>query len=185
MTNQINRIIRHTVFSALFILVSITSAVAQTNKIPGTDVSFTLPSGEWKYLETYEVNKDVSVYLYSYAAEDVVSPHGDTIVPFVKIYVHRNYTGSVYDLAYSRYVHQPFESIEEFTTGVPQKGLGYVGAYTDAKEKRDYQFRMVYFKVKNTAIEFRCETTLDTFKQFDPRFSAIISSLKVSTGNAK
>jgi basic membrane protein A len=56
--------------------------------------------------------------------------------------------------------------------------MGYVGAYTNVKDKKDYQFRMVYFKVQNTIVEFRLETTRATYPLMEKEFEAILKSLK-------
>ena len=55
--------------------------------------------------------------------------------------------------------------------------MGYIGAYTNLSDKRDYQFRMVYFKVQNTVVEFRLETTKATYPQMEKEFESILGSL--------
>ena len=52
-----------------------------------------------------------------------------------------------------------------------------MGAYTDVQDKKDYQFRMVYFKVQNTVVEFRLETTRATYPMMEKEFIAILKSL--------
>ena len=39
---------------------------------------------------------------------------------------------------------------------------------------------MMYFMVKNTVFEFRIETTLDTYPQFEKEFSEIMKSVTVN-----
>ena len=150
--------------------------------VPGTGVTFDFPNKGWKFLQTTNVDKNTTVYLYSYCAKNVVDSEGDTIIPFMRIYVKKNYEESVYDLAYSRWMKQPFEGIEEFTEGLPvEKGVGYVGAYTDLNDKKDYMFRMIYFKEHSNILEVRLESTLDTYKELEPEFVSILSTFKVNT----
>lgn len=172
---------RKIVFLALFAMLGL-MATAQI-KIPGTNVEFTLPEGEWKYLQTTNVDKNTNVYLYSYMRRNVLDANNDTIIPFLRVYVHKNYANSIYDLAYDRSVQQPFQSLDEFSEGVPNEGIGYIGAYTSPRDGKDYIFRMIYFKDKNTIYEFRAETTIDTYKDFEGMFADIIKSVKVTSKN--
>ena len=55
--------------------------------------------------------------------------------------------------------------------------MGYVGAYTNLTDQKDYQFRMVYFKVQNTVVEFRLESVREVFEMMDEEFVAILNSL--------
>lgn len=151
---------------------------AQRVRIVGTDVSFAFPS-KWKYLNTTKVDANTNVYLYCYK-ERAVSSKGDTALPFLRVYVRKNYSGSVFDLAFERYSKQPYQSMTDYVKGLglPKSGgLGYVGAYTNTKNKKDYQFRMVYFKEKNTIVEFRLETSRATYKQMEKEFESILGSL--------
>lgn len=151
---------------------------AQQVRIVGTNVSFSFPS-KWKYLNTTKVDANTNVYLYCYKQQTVASK-GDTALPFLRVYVRKNFSGSVFDLAFERYSKQPYQSMTDYVKGLglPKSGgLGYVGAYTNTKNKKDYQFRMVYFKEKNTIVEFRLETTRATFKQMDGEFVSILESL--------
>lgn len=151
---------------------------AQQVRIVGTNVSFTFPS-KWKYLNTTKVDANTNVYLYCYK-QQTVCHKGDTALPFLRIYVRKNFTGSVFDLAFQRYSKQPYQSMTDYVKGLglPKAGgLGYVGAYTNTKDKKDYQFKMVYFKEKNTIVEFRLETTRATFKQMEKEFDSILGSL--------
>ena len=101
---------------------------------------------------------------------------GDTILPFIRVYLKSNYPGSVYDLAYSRFLKQPFQSLDEhiFENGA----LEYLGAYSNENDGKDYEFRMLYFKEGNNMAEIRLETTVDTFDNFDKTFIDIINSVK-------
>lgn len=150
--------------------------------VPGTNVTFDFPNKGWKFLQTTNVDKNTAVYLYSYSAKNVVDAEGDTIIPFMRIYVKKDYDESVYDLAYGRWMKQPFEAIEEYMDGLPtDKGVGYVGAYTDLNDKKDYMFRMIYFKDRTNILEVRLESTLDTYKEMEPEFLSILSTFKVNT----
>jgi hypothetical protein len=76
---------------------------------------------------------------------------------------------------------QPFQSVDEYTKGpgLPRKGgIGYMGAYTNPADQKDYQFLMTYFKDKNTIVEFRLETTKDTFEEMEFEFNDILGTLK-------
>lgn len=155
------------------------SASAQV-RIPGTPVSFDFPNDGWKYLQTTKVDKNVSVYLYSFAKESVVDAAGDTILPYLSIYVRKNCTESVYDVVYQRYESRPYQSLNESVENVPGgDGIFYVGAYRNTYDNKDYEFRMLYMKVKNTVIEFRLETTQDTFEDFDEEFLAILNTINI------
>lgn len=149
--------------------------------VPGTKVTFDFPQKGWKFLQTTNVDKNTNVYLYSYSAKNVVDAAGDTIIPFMRIYVKKNYDESVYDLAYSRWMKQPFEAIEEFSEGLPtEKGVGYVGAYKDLNDQKNYMFRMIYFKDRDNILEVRLESTLDTYEDMEPEFISILSTFKVA-----
>ena len=110
-----------------FMLVLTMAASAQI-KIPNTRVSFEFPNNGWKYLQTTNVDNNTTVYLYSYAGDYVIDDTGDTVLPFMRIYVRQNYDGSVYDLAYNRFMTQPFQSLDEYVN--PDGSFGYWGAYT-------------------------------------------------------
>jgi hypothetical protein len=153
------------------------SAQAQVS-IPGTKVKFTFPS-KWKYLNTERVDANTQRYLYYYS-DKVVAAKGDTTLPFLRIYVRKNFTAPIFDFVFDRYSKEPYQSLTDYTEGLglPKSGgMGYVGAYTNVRDKKDYQFRMVYFKVQNTVVEFRLETTKDTYKQMEKEFIAILKSL--------
>ena len=162
-------------FLALLLAVA-TSATAQI-KIPNTHVSFSFPDGGWKYLETSNPDKNSTVYLYSYAADYVIDNTGDTVLPFMRIYVRRNFEGSVYEMAYSRFNAQPFQSLDEYVSD--DGSFGYLGAYTNNDDGKDYEFRMLYIKDKNTAIEIRLETTRYNFDDFDSKFLDILKTVKI------
>lgn len=145
-------------------------------KIPGTHLSFTFPTDEWKYLQTTSPDKNINVYLYSYAGHYVIDSVGDTTLPFMRIYVHKHYSGSVYEMAYQRSLYQPFQSLDEYS--YDDGSIGYLGVYTNKSDKKDYEFLMTYMKEKNTLIEIRLETTLDNFDEFHEMFQAILNSVQ-------
>lgn len=151
---------------------------AQVN-IAGTHYSFTFPSS-WKYLQTTRVDHNTNVYLYSYNERFVVDAKGDTALPNLRIYVRKNYQEPVYSLVFSRYMKNPYQSLNDYTSGpgLPKEGgIGYEGIYTNVEEAQDYQFRMVYFKEKNTIVEFRLETTMGTYPQMEAEFLKILQSI--------
>lgn len=155
-------------------------ASAQLN-IPGTTLSFNLNSEEWVYLRTFKTDDGANVYLYSYVGETLVEAPGDTALPFLRIYVKENYIGDVYQLAYDRFVTEPFQSLNEFTrgAGLPRTGgLGYEGIYTSPVDQRDYRFLMTYFKDHRTIVEFRLETSRGTYQHMEPKFRDILSTIK-------
>ena len=146
--------------------------------IPGTKVKFTFPS-KWKYLSTEKVDANTQCYLYYYCNK-VVASHGDTTLPFLRIIVRKNYSKPIYDFVFERYTKEPYESLGDYTQGLglPKAGgMGYTGAYTNVKDKKDYQFRMVYFLAQGAAVEFRLETTRATYRQMEKEFEAILKSL--------
>ena len=168
-------------FGILMAFVGLLSAGLQAQsiqRIPGTDIAYTFPS-RWKYLQTTDVDENTHVYLSTYK-EKTIQADGDTTLPFLRIYVHKNYTKPLTDLVFERYMQQPYQSLDDYLTGpgLPAKGgMGYIGAYTHLKNQKDYQFRMVYFKEGNTAVEFRLETTRATYPQMEEEFLKILQSL--------
>ncbi len=164
---------------AFFACLMIGGFVQAQVAIPGTKVKYTFPS-KWKYLSSQKVDANTMQYLYCYNAKSVVSK-GDTALPFLRIFVRKNYTKSIYDFVFERYSREPYQSLNDYTEGLglPKTGgMGYVGAYTNVKDKKDYQFRMVYFVVGTTIVEFRLETTRATYAQMEKEFEAILRSLK-------
>lgn len=152
---------------------------AQTVTIPGTKAQFTFPS-EWSYLNTEQIDKNTSAYIYYYSAQYVVDEN-DTTLPFMRIIVRKNYSASLFDFVFERYASSPYQSLEDYTEGIglpSSGGMGYVGAYTNVRDEKDYQFRMVYFKEKNTVVELRLETTRGTFPLMEEEFLSILRSLK-------
>ena len=149
--------------------------------IPGTNVTYRLDNESWRYLRTFELPEGGDIYLYCYTGHVVVDTEADTVLPFLRIYVNRNYDGDLYDLVYERYEKQPYQSLKEFTKGdgLPSKGgIGYMGAYTNPSDQKDYRFYMTYFVDRGTMVEFRLETTNDTFDEMDFEFKDILSSIK-------
>ena len=146
--------------------------------IPGTKVKFTFP-GKWNYLKADKVDKNTTVYFYYYSSRILVSK-GDTALPYLRIRVRKNYTGDLVDYVYDRYVAEPYQPLRDYTQGLglPKSGgMGYIGAYTNLGNKKDYEFRMVYFKSQNAIVEFRLETTKATYNDMAKEFEAILASL--------
>ncbi|MBP5677032.1 MAG: hypothetical protein J6W88_00885 [Bacteroidales bacterium] len=168
--------------SVLVLLLLLSSLVASAQLvIPGTGVTFSLKQNEWLYMRTLEMDGGAEMYLYCYTGKVVVDQVGDTVLPFLRIYVNSDYAGDVYELAYERYMQQPFQSVKEYTQGIglPRSGgLGYEGAYTNPTDQKDYRFMMTYFKDRGAAVEFRLETTKDTYDDMLPVFKSVMSSLK-------
>ncbi len=164
----------------VFLAMAAPLSVAAQISVPQTRFGFDFPQGGWKYLQTTTVDKNTTVYLYSYNERYVVDNEGDTIIPFMRIYVRKNYTGSVYDLAYNRFLTQPFQSLDEFNLDVPVPGLlGYWGAYTSDDDGKDYEFLMYYFKEKNTIFEVRLETSRDNYEEFEQMFKDIFATFTI------
>ncbi len=167
------------IVTALLLAVA-TAATAQIG-IPGTQVTFRLNGDDWRYLRTFQLDDGADVYLYCYIGQLILDGEGDTVLPFLRIYVNEDYDGDIYELAYERYMIQPFQSLNEYThgAGLPKHGgLGYVGAYTNPGDQKDYQFMMTYFRDGDAVVEFRLETTKDTFKEMEFEFNDILESLK-------
>ena len=138
----------------LLLLVACCGALQAQVAIPGTRVQYTFPS-KWRFLSTQKIDQNTTLY-------------------------HYYYTSTIYDYVYDRYVQEPYQPLKDYTTGLglPKTGgMGYIGAYTNVNDKRDYQFRMVYFKVQNTIVEFRLETTKATYPQMAKEFESILGSL--------
>lgn len=164
---------------ALFLVLAGTATAQLT--VPGTSVTFRLNSEDWRYLRTFQLDDGGDVYLYYYIGRTLVDMEGDTVLPCLRIYVNEGYDGDLYGLAYERYMLQPFQSVHEYThgPGLPKSGgLGYVGAYTNPASQKDYQFYMTYFKDHGTAVEFRLETTKDTFEEMNSEFKNILGTIK-------
>ena len=163
----------------VLLMIAMAGCMAQTQvTIPGTKVKYTFP-GKWNYLKADKVDKNTTVYFYYYSSRILVSK-GDTALPYLRIRVRKNVTGDLVDYVYDRYVAEPYQPLRDYTQGLglPKSGgMGYIGAYTNLGNKKDYQFRMVYFKVQNTIIEFRLETTRATYASMEKEFEDILRSL--------
>lgn len=167
------------ILTALMVVVAGVASAQLT--IPGTNITYRLNGEDWRYLRTFELAEGGDIYLYCYTGHVLVDMEGDTVLPFLRIYVNKDYDGDLYELAYERYEAQPFQSLKEYTRGegLPSKGgIGYIGAYTNPTDQKDYQFYMTYFKDRGTSVEFRLETTKDTFEEMDFEFKDILSSIK-------
>ena len=162
------------------LLVMAGAATAQIN-IPGTSVSFQLDNNEWRYLRTFKTDDGATSYYYCYIGEVLLDDNGDTVLPFLRIYVKDGSGSDLYELVYDRYIDQPYQSLSEWSKGdgLPARGgLGYEGIYTKPSDKRDYRFLMTYFKERRTAVEFRLETTRETYEEMEVKFKKILSSIK-------
>lgn len=170
---------RFRLFVVAMVLLALSGVAQAQVAIPGTKVQYTFPS-KWKYLSTQTVDANTTQFLYFYNAKTIASK-GDTTLPFLRIVVRKNYTAPIYDFVFERYNREPYQSLSDYTQGLglPKSGgMGYIGAYTNLKDKKDYQFRMVYFKVQNTIVEFRLETTRATYPLMEKEFESILKSLK-------
>ena len=165
-------------FAMLLLVVLLGGEARAQVSIPGTKVKFTFP-GKWKYLNTEKVDANTMMYLYFYEAKTVCHA-GDTTLPFLRIYIRKNYNKPLNDFVFDRWSKEPYQALKDYTKGLglpATGGMGYIGAYTNLKDRKDYQFRMVYFMVQNTVVEFRLETTKDTYSQMDAEFVSILKSL--------
>ncbi len=163
------------------LMIAVPAAASAQIGIPGTQVTFRLNGDDWRYLRTFQLDDGADIYLYCYVGQMLLDDEGDTVLPFLRIYVNEDYDGDIYELAYERYMQQPFQSLNEYThgPGLPKRGgLGYVGAYTNPSDQKDYQFMMTYFKDGDVTVEFRLETTKDTFQEMEFEFNDILESLK-------
>lgn len=165
-------------FFALLLTLTLAVTASAQIKIPNTGISITLPETGWKYLETAKIDNNTTLYLYSYSGDYVIDGTGDTILPFMRVFVRNNFKGTVYDLAYNRFLSQPFQSLDE---RVHENGaLEYLGAYRNTQDGKDYEFRMLYIIDRTSIAEIRLETSVDTFDQFDEMFKGIIQSVKIA-----
>ncbi|MCR4659444.1 MAG: hypothetical protein K5650_04015 [Bacteroidales bacterium] len=166
-------------FLAALMLAGTLAASAQI-EIPGTKASCSLSGEKWKFLRTINVDKNTNVYLFSYKAELLVDADGEETLPYLKIFVRKNYRKSIYEMVYDRYVQQPYQAIEEYSSGngLPDKGgLGYVGIYTNPQDDKIYMFNMNCWLEGTTAIEFRLETTQNNYEHMKPEFMSILNSI--------
>ena len=77
------------------LLVMAGAATAQIN-IPGTSVSFQLDNNEWRYLRTFKTDDGATSYYYCYIGEVLLDDNGDTVLPFLRIYVKDGYGSDLY-----------------------------------------------------------------------------------------
>lgn len=157
------------------------TAGAQTIKIPGTASSLALTEGSWSYLRTFQLDDGADVYVYYYSKTTILSRDGDTVLPCLRIYVNKKYTGDLTGLVFQRYMAQPYQSLQEYQRGpgLPKSGgFGYLGAYTNPTEGKDYGLLMTYFKSGTAFVELRLETTADTFEMMREEFNKVLSTVK-------
>lgn len=160
-------------------LMACNSTFAQLD-IQGTRYKFNLDPDEWRYLRTFQVTSDETTYLYCYVGEVLLDDAGDTILPFLRIFIKNNYGDDLYQFVYERYEDQPYQSLREWShgKGLPKLGgLGYEGIYTKPSDGQDYRFLMTYFRDKRTCVEFRLETTRETYEDMEVKFDKILSSI--------
>lgn len=146
--------------------------------IPKAKFHFDFPNKSWEYLETLEIDKNTNMYVYS--GVPLVSAKNDTTLPFLRIYVKNN-IGDENSLDYSlrRFMQQPFIIVDEFSESpyLPCKdAIGYIGIYKDNYGNR-CEFYMLYFVHKNTLVEFRLETTEESFEDKRAEFEEIMESI--------
>ena len=156
------------------------AAMAQLN-IQGTRYSFDLDAEEWRYLRTFDMGDGETTYLYCYVGEVLLDEAGDTVLPFLRIFIKQNYADDIYQFVYDRYEDQPYQSLNEWSKGIglPKSGgLGYEGIYTKPSERRDYRFMMTYFRDKRTVVEFRLETTRETYEDMEVKFRKVLNTIK-------
>ena len=161
-------------------LASLSMAQVQI-RVPNSRVSFEFPGNDWKFLETINVDATTTVYLYSYKGRVIIDKQSDTVLPNLRIYVRTGYKQSIYDLITDRYMQQPFQSMDEYSQGLPGEGIGYIGAHQNTHDGKYYKFRMIYFKDNTTAFEFRITTTRDTYDDMAEEFESIIKSVKIES----
>ncbi len=167
---------KHILFIAL--AMSFVGLFAQV-RIPDGNFSFELPKG-WKYLSTNKVDNRTKVYLY--ASQEIASS-SDTTLPFLRIYVRTSTKNkTAMELSIDRFMEQPFQTLEEYTEGLylPTKdAIAYLGVNRDEVDGTENQFYILYFMHKNTAIEFRLQSTMATFEQVKTEFENILKSIVV------
>ena len=83
------------------LLLSATASAQLT--IPGTNVTYRLNNEDWRYLRTFELPEGGDIYLYCYTGHVLRDQEGDTVLPFLRIYVNKHYRGDLYELVYDRY----------------------------------------------------------------------------------
>lgn len=148
--------------------------------IPGTRISFSFPKDSWVFLKAITPDKNTTIYNYGYIKDYVVDSVGDTIIPTARVYVKKNYTGTLFDFAYNTYMTEPFQSLNEYSNELSfGESIGYLGAYKNTFDGKDYEIRMIFFKDKNTAIEIRLEATVDNYADFEEQFQSIIESITI------
>lgn len=156
-------------------------SMAQEIKIPGTEASLTFAADSWRYLRTFTLDDGADIYVYYYTKQTIIDTDGDTVLPCLRIYVNKKFSNDIYSLVFQRYMLQPYQSLKEYThgLGLPSSGgLGYVGAYTNPTEHKDYEFMMTYFKSGTAYVELRLETTKDTYPVMETEFRNVLKSLK-------
>jgi len=172
----------HILALAVAIISGVGAPLLAQISLPNSHFQFTLPEGKWKYLETIDVDAKTHVYLYS--SVPVVSKNNDTTLPFLRIYV-KNDIGkdNSYDFAMNRFMQQPFIIVDEFSSSpfLPNKdAIGYIGLYKGENDTVRSKFYMLYFVHKSTLVEFRLETTEESFAQKQSEFEQIMKTITLN-----
>ena len=172
----------HVLAIAVALIFGVAEPVFAQITLPQSNFQFTLPEGKWKYLET--VNVDANTHVYLYSSLPVVSKDNDTTLPFVRVYVKNNIgKDNSVDFAMRRFMQQPFIIVDDFYDSplLPCKdAIGYVGLYKDDDSAQRNKFYMIYFVNKSTLVEFRLETTEESFAQKQAEFEQIMKSITLN-----
>lgn len=175
---MLHSIIRKMALCAVLYISLFGSLTAQIT-VPKGNFQFDFPGERWKYLETLDIDKSTTVYLYS-RVKEIVSANGDTVLPFLRIYVKSDIGNkNVMDMSMERFMQQPFNVVDEFSTSEYFKAkdaIGYIGVvkYNDTP---DGQFYMIYFTNKGVLVEFRLETEKSTFATMKAEFEEILNTI--------
>ena len=126
----------------LLLLVACCGALQAQVAIPGTRVQYTFPS-KWRFLSTQKIDQNTTLYHYYYTSKIVVSK-GDTALPYLRIRVRKNYTGTIYDYVYDTdEIHSEGVDIpEDYSWTIP--GYFAPGGEADAAIARSLSVRITY-----------------------------------------
>ncbi|MBR1798966.1 MAG: hypothetical protein IJ761_03585 [Bacteroidales bacterium] len=164
--------------TALTFLVAFAEAQAQLS-IPATRLQFNLNADSWRYVRTLDIDDHSTIYLYCYTGEILTDADGDTTLPVLRIYVDSQDYDDLLDFVYQRYEVQPYQTLEEAPLrSIKQENINHIGIYTSPTSKKDFQFMATYIKDRKTYIEFRLETSADTFEEMETIFQNITNSIK-------
>ena len=68
--------IKHLITSIIMVVMTLAASAQMT--IPGTKITYDIDADDWKFLKTIDVDKNTTVYLFSYKAELLVDADGET-----------------------------------------------------------------------------------------------------------